>query len=121
MHYPAYSACTNHGSTAWVQKSWVPLFEKYNVDLVFAGHDHDYERSWPWVNNNKATTGPVYVVAGGFYADGYTNGHDIWTAVSEHGNKSNYVVLTVDGKKMSFIAYNGDGTAQLDTYSLTKN
>lgn len=121
MHYPAYSACTNHGSTAWVQKYWVPLFEKHNVDLVFAGHDHDYERSWPWVNNNKAAKGPVYVVAGGFFADGYTNGSDIWTAVSEHGNKSNYVVMTVDGKTLSFIAYSGDGSAQLDTYSLSKN
>ena len=120
MHYPAYSACSNHGSTAWVQKYWVPLFEKHNVDLVFAGHDHDYERSFPWVNNNKAAKGPVYVVAGGFYADGYTNGHDIWTAVSEHGNKHNYVVMTVDGGKMDYTAYSGDGATTLDTYSLQK-
>ncbi len=120
MHYPAYSACTNHGSTAWVQQYWVPLFEKYNVDLIFAGHDHDYERSWPWVNNNKVAKGPVYVVAGGFYADGYTNGSAAWTATSSHGNKSNYVVMTVDGKTLSFIAYSGDGASQLDTYSLSK-
>ncbi len=120
MHYPAYSACTNHGSTAWVQKYWVPLFEKHNVDLVFAGHDHNYERTWPWVNNNKAAKGPVYVVAGGFFADGYTNGSDIWTATSTHGNKHNYVVMTVNDKKLDFTAYSGDGATTLDQYSIQK-
>ncbi len=120
MHHPAYSSCTNHGSTDRVQKYWVPLFEKYDVDLIFAGHDHDYERSWPWRANKKVDAGPVYVVAGGFYADGYTNGKDVWTATSSHGNKSNYVVLNVEGKSLSFTAFSGDGSETLDTYSLKK-
>jgi hypothetical protein len=25
----------------------LPLFDRYGVDLVLCGHDHDYERSWP--------------------------------------------------------------------------
>jgi predicted phosphodiesterase len=57
FHYPAYS-CGQHGSTAWVDQYWVPLFDKYHVDAVFNGHDHDYERIKP------SAAGVHYFVAG---------------------------------------------------------
>lgn len=57
MHHPAYSA-GHHGSTAEVQESWVPLFARYDVPLVLAGHDHDYQRSLPLDD-------VIYVVSGG--------------------------------------------------------
>jgi len=57
MHHPPYSA-GYHGSSEEVREAFVPLFEKYGVDLVFAGHDHDYQRSRPIDNI-------TYVVAGG--------------------------------------------------------
>lgn len=57
MHHPAYSA-GKHGSTRDVQELWVPLFEQYGVDLVLAGHDHDYQRSIP-------IDGVTYFVSGG--------------------------------------------------------
>lgn len=46
FHYPTYS-CGVHGSTSWVDQYWVPLFDRYHVDAVFNGHDHDYERVKP--------------------------------------------------------------------------
>jgi len=57
FHYPAYS-CGQHGSTAWVDQYWVPLFDQYHVDAVFNGHDHDYERIRP------DAAGVHYFVAG---------------------------------------------------------
>lgn len=57
MHHPAFSAGA-HGSTADVQENWVPLFTRYEVPLVLAGHDHDYQRSLP-------LEGVTYVVSGG--------------------------------------------------------
>ena len=30
-----------------IRQAWLPLFDKYQVDLVVCGHDHDYERSFP--------------------------------------------------------------------------
>ena len=121
-HHPAYSACTNHGSTPIMQQYWVPLFEKYNVELVFSGHDHNYERTKS-VRGGKAVAdgqGPVYVVAGGFYSPPYTNGSDWWTATSSPGSKHNYVELKVDGKKLSFTTYSGDGSEVLDQFSISK-
>jgi hypothetical protein len=44
FHHPPYSS-GEHGSTALMQKEFVPLFEKHGVDLVLTGHDHNYERT----------------------------------------------------------------------------
>jgi hypothetical protein len=122
FHHPAYSACTNHGSTARVQKMWVPLFEKYGVDLGFSGHDHDYERTHPIRGDQIAPDGEgvVYVVAGGFYSDGYSNGTDWWTVTSEHGDKGDYVVVDADGKTLRLKTWSGDGSEVLDEFTLTK-
>jgi hypothetical protein len=63
FHQPAYS-CGRHGSTAEVQQSWVGLFQRYDVDLVLNGHDHDYQRFAPM---GEVT----YVVTGGGGAELY--------------------------------------------------
>jgi hypothetical protein len=46
-HCPTSSSVTGNGSDLGVRQEWLPLFDKYEVDLVLAGHDHDYERSFP--------------------------------------------------------------------------
>jgi 3',5'-cyclic AMP phosphodiesterase CpdA len=43
-HHPAYSS-GSHGSTKKMQEYLQPLFEGNGVQLVFAGHDHTYERT----------------------------------------------------------------------------
>jgi 3',5'-cyclic AMP phosphodiesterase CpdA len=73
MHKPAYSA-GHHGSDEAVQDAWVPLFEQYDVPLVVAGHDHDYQRS-------KAINGVTYVVSGAA-ANLRPTGSQDFTAVS---------------------------------------
>ena len=41
------SSATGNGSDLGIRQAWLPLFDKYQVDLVVCGHDHDYERSFP--------------------------------------------------------------------------
>jgi 3',5'-cyclic AMP phosphodiesterase CpdA len=129
FHHAPYSACTVHGSTGRVQDKWVPLFDKHGVDFVFTGHDHNYERTVPIKNDAKAEEGEgtVYVVAGGFYSPGYTNGTDWWTVVSHHGDIRNFVLMEINGKTANLTAYDGKGGPgttpvgqELDTYTLTK-
>jgi hypothetical protein len=43
MHHPAHT-CGGHRSSDAVREHWVPLFEKFGVQLVLAGHDHNYQR-----------------------------------------------------------------------------
>ncbi|HVR64067.1 MAG TPA: metallophosphoesterase family protein [Polyangia bacterium] len=48
MHQDALSSSkTGNGSDLGIRQAWLPLFDRYGVDLVLCGHDHDYERSWP--------------------------------------------------------------------------
>jgi hypothetical protein len=58
MHQDALSSSqTGNGSDKGIRETWLPLFDRYGVDLVLCGHDHDYERSYPvrGCNHNKGT------------------------------------------------------------------
>ena len=43
----ASSSAAGNGSDLGIREQWLPLFDRYQVDLVLTGHDHDYERSFP--------------------------------------------------------------------------
>ncbi len=88
-HQPAMSTSDAQGSDLGIRQNWMPLFYKYGVDFVLAGHDHDYERSYvvhgtdsgtilrPRVVSTELTNvnsdlGLVHLVIG----TGGTKGHD---------------------------------------------
>jgi hypothetical protein len=45
MHQVIVSSSNANGSDLGIRQNWGPLFDKYEVDLVLCGHEHDYERS----------------------------------------------------------------------------
>ena len=47
FHHPLYSDGGTHGSSVDVRVVFEPLFVTYGVNVVFAGHDHIYERLTP--------------------------------------------------------------------------
>jgi predicted phosphodiesterase len=47
FHHPPYSSGKQHGSNESLQKVLEPLFVKHGVHVVFAGHEHFYERIKP--------------------------------------------------------------------------
>jgi hypothetical protein len=48
MHQVAVSTADKfNGADLGIREEWVPLFDKYGVDLVVCGHEHHYERSHP--------------------------------------------------------------------------
>jgi 3',5'-cyclic AMP phosphodiesterase CpdA len=48
MHQVAVSSADKaNGADLGIREEWVPLFDKYGVDLVVCGHEHHYERSHP--------------------------------------------------------------------------
>jgi 3',5'-cyclic AMP phosphodiesterase CpdA len=47
FHHPIYSDGGRHGSDVELRVALEPLFVKHGVDIVFAGHDHIYERIKP--------------------------------------------------------------------------
>jgi hypothetical protein len=63
MHQVAISTVDKfNGADLGIRQEWVPLFDKYGVDLVVCGHEHHYERSHPirgWQSNSTLTPVPV--------------------------------------------------------------
>jgi predicted phosphodiesterase len=47
FHHPPYSSGKRHGSADEVREVVEPLFLKSGIDVVFAGHEHFYERIKP--------------------------------------------------------------------------
>ncbi len=74
LHHGPYSSNEAHASEGGVRDEWVPLFDRYAVDLVIAGHNHCYERTLPLRGGSVAgydadhvdsTVGTTYITAGG--------------------------------------------------------
>jgi len=107
LHRPPYSS-GSHGSQMDVRNAWCPLFEEYGVDLVFAGHDHDYERTIP-------INGVIYIVTGGGGAPLYGVGHSSWTAYSE--STHHFVLVSVEEDTLSLQAIRSNNTL-MDTLTL---
>ncbi len=61
MHQVAISTADMfNGADLGIREEWVPLFDKYGVDLVVCGHEHHYERSHPIRGReSNATLTPV--------------------------------------------------------------
>ena len=60
-HRPAYPAVKAPSSAL---QSWVPAFERYNVDLVCENDGHTIKRTVPIRGNVKDSTGVVYIGEG---------------------------------------------------------
>jgi hypothetical protein len=47
MHQVAMSSAHFNGADLGIRENWLPLFDNYGVDLVVAGHEHHFERTFP--------------------------------------------------------------------------
>jgi hypothetical protein len=47
MHQVAMSSAHFNGADLGIRQEWLPLFDRYGVDLVVAGHEHHFERTFP--------------------------------------------------------------------------
>jgi hypothetical protein len=88
MHRPPYSS-GEHGSDTALRKKLAPVFERHGVQLVLAGHDHNYERM-------KPQGGVAYVVTGGGGIGTRPVGKSTFTAFSEDVIHFVYVEVGVD-------------------------
>ncbi len=51
QHKPLYSTNADIEESERIKNTFLPLFEKYNVDLVISGHNQYYERTYPMSSN----------------------------------------------------------------------
>lgn len=65
LHHPPYTA-GKYRPDERVQRTLVPVFEEVNVDIVFAGHDHSYQRLKPLHGGQvvEPDAGVQYIITG---------------------------------------------------------
>jgi predicted phosphodiesterase len=111
-HQAIYSSGP-HGYESWVEAKrqlLAPIFEQNHVDVVFNGHDHDYERTRP-------INGVLYIVSGGGGGPLYPVVPKSFSADAE--STYHTVFVTVDGCTLTLQAIKPDGTV-FDSTTLTK-
>lgn len=126
FHHPPYSASKN-GSNRALREALSPVLDRHHVDLVFNGHDHVYERTFPMVGGAVAdpsagpdyvdAPGTLYVVTGGGGQALYPAGSSDFTAVTE--SAFHFVEVDVSGRSLTASAIRLDGSV-LDRFTLTK-
>jgi hypothetical protein len=96
FHHPPYSSGRAHGSDAKLRQVVEPLFVKYGVDVVFAGHDHFYERVRPQQGVHYFVSG-----AGGKLRRGNVRKGSPLTAAAFDEDMS-FMLVEVAGDEMHF-------------------
>jgi hypothetical protein len=113
FHHPLYSSGAAHGSDLELRGLLEPLFLKYGVDAVFAGHEHFYERV-------KPQKGIYYFISGGAakLREGNVNTKSELTAKSfDTGYHFMLVELTKDALHFQVISEQGK---TVDSGALTR-
>jgi predicted phosphodiesterase len=95
FHHPLYSSGGRHGSELDLRALLEPLFLKYGMNVVFAGHEHFYERI-------KPQNGIYYFTAGG--AAKLRKGDIRKTNLTEVGFDTDYsfMIAEVAGDELHF-------------------
>jgi hypothetical protein len=112
FHHPLYSSGGTHGSEVDLRTQVEPLFLKHGVSVVFAGHEHFYERVKPQRGIQYFTTGGAAKLRPGDISK--TN----LTAVG-YDSDTTYMLVEVSGDVMSFQTLNRVGK-QIDGGKVTK-
>ena len=103
LHRPPYSSGAHGGiENPNLETHLVPLFEQYGVDMVFAGHDHHYERSYK--------SGVYYIVAGGGGAP-LRRANQTPNPYQQHAEMTyHHCTIDIDGATATMAARYNDGT-----------
>jgi predicted phosphodiesterase len=94
FHHPIYSSGGRHGSDTALRDQLEPLFLKYGVDVVLAGHEHFYERL-------KPQKGIHYFISGGA---GKLRKGDVGGTYMEKAFDQgfHFMIFEIDGDQMHF-------------------
>jgi hypothetical protein len=105
FHHPLYSSGGTHGSEVDLRQQVEPLFLKYGVSVVFAGHEHFYERIKPQRGIQHFTNGGAAKLRAGdirktnLTAVGYDSDYTYMLAEIA-GDVMTFQTLTRSGKRI---------------------
>ncbi|MGH9369126.1 MAG: metallophosphoesterase [Thermoanaerobaculia bacterium] len=86
-----------------------PLFERYGVDVVFCGHEHLYERTFPIAEFVPGVRGVVYITQGGGGAPLHPFHRESYSAYVS--SRFGFVLGEIDGDTLVLTASEPSGAA----------
>jgi hypothetical protein len=101
---PFYTSPSTHPAKNELRNIYHPLFDKYGVDLVLNGHNHNYQRTYPVTFNPNKASQPVVTNQ---FATGYQGNNDgvVYAIVGTAGEsfhpllgRQPYVATQFEGK-----------------------
>lgn len=109
MHRPPYEGNADSGNE--FSRRFVPeMADRAGIDLVIAGHDHQYARSLPVSAGKPDPRGVTYLIAGSdsakFYNASSKNGMPAIADVLYDDDVQTYTTLHVQGKQMTVLTRN---------------
>jgi hypothetical protein len=123
-HKPVYTSyegpdITGHMHETLLEQNWVPLYDQHHVDVVFNGHVHGFERTWPLQAGTPVADGQgtVYTTFGGAGATMVPLVPE--TFIAQQSMSYGYQLVEVAGRTLTLTAKSIDGSV-LDSYSITK-
>jgi hypothetical protein len=118
FHFPPYNWEEPYLN---IQKAWVPLFDKYHVDMVFGGHIHYYMRSKPMKGGQVVGSyndGTAYVISVGIPSRNQEITDEPYAAVrNQEGQLYQYV--KIDGNQLSMTTVNANNKV-IDSFEIKK-
>ena len=118
FHFPPYNWKEPYLN---IQKEWVPVFDKYHVDMVFSGHLHYYMRSKPMKAGKVAESyndGTAYIISLGIPGRQEEISEEPYAAVREL-NGWLYQHIQIDGNRLSYKSINAGGSL-IDSFEIVK-
>jgi predicted phosphodiesterase len=118
FHFPPYNWEEPYYN---IQKAWVPLFDKYHVDMVFGGHVHYYMRSKPMKGGqvvDSYNNGTAYIISISI-PSGTRDAADEPYAEVRKTKGQFYQYLKIDGNKLTCSAIDSENKV-IDSFSIKK-
>lgn len=128
-HHPTYTSDEDDYGSTWKGpshlgdlkvRSVVPLYEKHGVDIVFFGHLHTYERSWPVADGRvNLQRGVRYIQTGGAGGnlEDFTPTRNWFSTKLHRGH--HYCILNIFNGQLRFQMFDAEGRLR-DTFELSK-
>lgn len=118
FHFPPYNWEEPYFN---IQKVWVPIFDKYHVDMVMSGHIHYYMRSKPMKGGQVVPTyndGTAYVISVGIPTNPHPISDEPYAAVRNTDGHL-YQYMTIKGNELKYQSVNFEGKL-IDSFSVKK-
>ena len=137
FHKPMYTSRSEHEPEGDLQDNFHPLFDRYGVDLVLYGHNHNYQRTFPLMYNPADPSSPIIEttektkykdLAGEVYVNVGTGGESHYPLENqapfvEAQDDNSYGFIDIDimngGRTMKGTFYTNENIA-LDTFTIEK-